>query len=197
MGWSGTLGGALRSATAGAVAALVAATLVAGCSAQQWSFSLKSPGERVNAFLLSYYGMRTRGLPKPEQVDQLSVHVSEVLSGRLRRAYAGQQAYAKRFPGDKPPLVDGDLFSSLFEGPTSFAIGEIEIDKVHAKVMVNFTYTDPANPSSVTKWSDRYIVVHGPRVGGWLVEDVEYLGTWDFAPKGKLSEALEYAATYN
>lgn len=178
-------------------AAFVAATLAAGCSSQQWSFSLKSPGERVNAFLLSYYGMRTRGLPQPAQVDQLSVHLTETLQGRLKRAWAGQQAYAKRFPGDKPPLVDGDLFSSLFEGPTSFAIGEAEMENTRVTVLVNFTYTDPSNPASVTKWTDRYVVVRGPRVGGWLIEDVEYLGTWDFATKGRLSEALEYAATYN
>lgn len=187
----------LRRLVACAGAAILVASLVAGCSAQHWSFSLQSPGERVNAFLQAYYGLRTRGLPQPAQVDQLSVYLSEVLTWRLKRAYAGQRAYAKRFPGDKPPLVDGDLFSSLFEGPTSFAIGDIEVGKVRATVVVNFTYIDPTNSAVVQKWSDRYIAVRVPRVGGWLVEDVEYVGTWDFAAKGKLSEALEYAATYN
>lgn len=179
-----------------AMAAVLSMTLVAGCSAEQWSFSLKSPGERVNAFLYAYYGLRTRGLLLPEQVDVLSVHLSPVLSQRLKRAYDGQRAYAKRFPGDKPPLVDGDLFSSLFEGPTSFKIGDIEGDKNRATVIVEFTYTDPATGQVKQTWTDRYVAVRGPRVGGWLVEDVEYLGGWDFAPKGKLSEALEYAATY-
>jgi hypothetical protein len=180
------------------VAALLTASLVAaGCSAQQWTFSLKAPGERVHAFLLDCYGLRFRGLPQPAQVDALTVHLSPILISRLKRAYDGQQAYARRFPGDKPPLIEGDLFSSLFEGPTSYAIAEVVPDGERARVLVKFTFTDPATGQVVRTWNDRYLVVRGPRVGGWLVEDVEYLGDWDFASKGKLSEALEYAATYD
>lgn len=177
--------------------AVAAFALLAGCSASQWTFSLKAPGERVHAFLFDCYGLRFRGLPQPVQVDALAVHLSPVLASRLKRAFAGQQAYARRFPGDKPPLVDGDLFSSLFEGPTGYAIENVEMDDQRARVLVKFTYTDPATATLVRTWTDRYTVVRGPRVGGWLVEDVEYLGGWEFAPKGKLSEALEYAATYD
>jgi hypothetical protein len=189
--------GTLRLTLARGAAALLAAMLVAGCATQQWSFSLKTPVERVQAFLTDYYQLRFRGLPKPDQLERLTVHLSPGLLLRLQRAQVGQAAYAKRFPGDKPPLVEGDLFSSLFEGPTTYRAAVFEEDNGRFFVLVNFTHSDLKTGQLLKEWTDRYLVVQGDRVGGWLVEDVEYRGGWDFAQKGRLSEALEYAATYD
>lgn len=179
------------------VSVMLASLLVAGCATQQWSFSLKSPVERVQAFLTDYYQLGFRGLPKPDQLERLTVHLSPALVLRLQRASAGQAAYARRFPGDKPPLVDGDLFCSLFEGPSTYRASGFEEEKKRTVVFVNFTYKDRVTGQLQQEWTDRYVVVQGDRVGGWLVDDVEYQGGWDFAQKGRLSEALEYAATYD
>ena len=46
-----------------------------------------------------------------------------------------------------------------------------------------------------TTWNDRYILVKDN--SKLLIDDVEYLGNWDFAQKGRLTDVLTQVVTDN
>jgi hypothetical protein len=146
------------------------------------------PGTRVRSFLNAYHSLKFSGLPTVEQERTLAPHLSPRLRELITAAREVQQEFIARNPDEKPPFVEGDLFSSLFEGPTSFTMGAAKVSSRQASVLVRFTYVDSRPGMKGTTWQDRYLLT---KVNGrWLIDDVEYLGKWDFAPKGKLSEAL-------
>lgn len=151
-----------------------------------------TPGERVAAFLQAYPAQRFRGLPDPGQAAALAPHLSPRLNALLREAVAGQQAYKARFTSDKPPMIDGDIFSSLFEGATSGAVDSVDEKGETATVRVTYTYADPGTGKAIQTWPDRFLLVREGTV--WRIDDVEYLGGWDFAARGRLSAALAETA---
>ncbi len=85
-----------------------------------------SAGDRVSAFLQTYQAQFFRGLPNAEQAATLAPHFSPRLNALFRDALAGQQAYKAKFPSDKPPMIDGDIFSSLFEGASSGSVDAVD-----------------------------------------------------------------------
>ena len=46
-----------------------------------------------------------------------------------------------------------------------------------------------------TTWNDRNILVKDN--SKWLIDDVEYLGNWDFAQKGRLADVLRQVVDDN
>lgn len=149
-------------------------------------------GERVLAFLAQYREQFFRGLPNATQAAALAPHLSPRLNGLLHDALAGQQAFKARYPSDKPPMIDGDIFSSLFEGASSGDIDSVQEADGHVTVRVKYSYSDPETRKVIETWPDRFLLVRdGSR---WLIDDLEYLGGWDFAPRGRLSAALAETA---
>ena len=147
---------------------------------------------RVTEFIQAYKAQGFRGLPDTAHAAALEPHLSVRLNGLLRDALAGQQAYKKKFPSDKPPLVDGDIFSSLFEGATSGVIDNVDESADTARVRVTFTYADLRTGKAIEVWLDRFVLVR--EAAQWRIDDLEYLGTWDFAMRGRLSAALAETA---
>ena len=156
------------------------------------SATVLSAAERVPAFLTAYQSQMFRGLPSPDQAAALAEHFSPRLNGLFRDALAGQQSYKARFPTDKPPMIDGDIFSSLFEGATTGTVETVEASGDTAVVRVKYVYSEPDTGKVIETWPDRFLLVREGE--GWLIDDVEYLGGWDFAPRGKLSAALAETA---
>ena len=152
------------------------------------------PGHRVAAFLRTYRAQQFRGLPDARQADTLAPHLSPRLNGLLVGALQGQQSYKSRFPADKPPMVDGDIFSSLFEGATRGEVEAVVETGDTASVRVKYIYADPVSGKTIESWNDRFLLVRSGNT--WLIDDVEYQGTWDFAVRGRLSTALAETASF-
>lgn len=138
------------------------------------------------------------GAPTDADLQRLAPYLSADLMERLRQARALRDAAATAFPGEKPPFADGSLFTSLFEGPTSFAVGldsllrdpkgVVPDDYADHLVTVRFTH---ASPSDTARWEDRVLVTRsGNR---WVVADIRYGGSWDFAARGSLMGILRTA----
>ena len=149
-------------------------------------------GERVTAFLAAYQAQMFRGLPKTEQAAALAEHFSPRLNGLFADALAGQEAYKAKYPTDKPPMIDGDIFSSLFEGATTGTVESVEASGDAAVARVLYVYAEPDTGKVIQTWSDQFLMVRAGE--DWLIDDVEYLGGWDFSPKGRLSAALAETA---
>ncbi len=89
-------------------------------------------------------------------------------------------------PRRKAPWIEGDLFSSLFEGFQTFTAKPAKIAGEKAEVPIEFVYT---YQGEATRWTDTLLLKRSE--SGWLVDDVRYGATWDFANQGTLQEALK------
>jgi hypothetical protein len=130
------------------------------------------------------------GAPDEKQLKALEPYLGRELRGLLGQARQRQLDDIARAPGDKPAFADGDLFSSLFEGPTSFKVGIDEPTGDTHRISVQLAY-DRQQP--VVSWTDKVVVKSED--GRPVVVDIEYGGTWAFGNKGTLVSVLKQALT--
>ncbi len=128
---------------------------------------------------------------------------SPVLSPRLNKqlvdAAAAQARLTAKVRNAVPPMLEGDIFSSLFEGATAWKIGACQGDAktAHCPVMLSFTPA-PAQSLKAPKpasWSDTLLLTHTPQ--GWKVDDVVYDAGFQFGNTGRLSEMLQMVIAAN
>ena len=121
------------------------------------------PAEVVQAFLVSYNGnfreANTAGFSAPLR--------EAVASAVAIEAKSRAAVQASDFPTDKPQLLEGEIFSGLYEGFTGFEVGDEEITAGRATVDIQFT-----NSHYATGWTDRVQLVDED---GWKIDDVRYL----------------------
>jgi hypothetical protein len=67
----------------------------------------------------------------------------------------------------------------MFEGPHAFKVLSIgPLSDGRRRVLVQLTYMDPYRQGERFDWQDAVWVINSK--GDWLVDDIEYLGEWDF-----------------
>ena len=109
-----------RLRLAAASAALVLST-AAGCRPSAPS----SPSETAAQFYTLLDGLGVRGVPDSLALDAVQPHLDSTLVRLLVEARHARDSVARLVPREKPPFIDGDMFSSLFEGNTSFGIRRV------------------------------------------------------------------------
>jgi hypothetical protein len=140
--------------------------------------------------------LRPSGAPTEAQRAALAPLLSSELVGLLSRADTARATARAAAPTEKPPFTDGDLFSSLFEGPTAHAIGAPVSGAAvpggrlgDLRVPVTLTHVaDPAAGGKSTTWTDTVLLRE--ENGRFVVADIAFGGDWDFANKGSLVAAL-------
>jgi hypothetical protein len=113
-----------------------------------------------------------------------------VLSDRLNKQIADAARAGDRFNAHNkgsPPLLEGDLFTSMFEGATSWKIGACSGDAKAAHCAVALRH-DEAKQKPVT-WTDTVYLTADQ--GGWRVDDIGYGAGFAFGNTGKLSQTLK------
>lgn len=133
-----------------------------------------APRKVVEDFYTLHIANRPAGLPDGEQLARLKPYFSDRLYALIVDALAYRDEMQRRHPDEKPPYVDGDPFTSLFEGPRAFEVVRVDGDEVR----VRFAYDD-------AKWEDVVVVKDG------RIDDVIFGGAGEFNPAGRLSEALQ------
>jgi|GEM_PF-23289 len=158
---------------------------------------LAAAPERVVADLYAALSaQRPSGAPTDAQRAVLAPLLSAELIGLLQRADAARSAARAAAPPEKPPFTDGDLFSSLFEGPTGFAVGapasgaDVPGGRLgDVRVPVTLTHgADAAAGGKATTWTDTVLLRE--ENGRFVVADIVFGGGWDFANKGSMLSAL-------
>jgi len=137
-------------------------------------FAADSPQDVVERFYTAYIDAAPPGLPDGEALERLKPFLSERLYGLIVDALKYRDEMIERHPDEKPPYVDGDHFTSSFEGAKSFEVLRVDGENVH----VAFTYED-------AKWEDVIVVKDG------RIDDVIYGGAGEFNPPGRLSDNLK------
>lgn len=126
------------------------------------------------------------GIPSAADRARYAPFLSPTLEQLLGKAEAAQARFAKANK-DSPPLLEGDIFTSMFEGATSVAVGVCNGDGARGRCEVKLEYVDKG--IKPTTWSDAVLLVNTP--AGWRIDDIDYGGGWAFGNKGKLSELLK------
>lgn len=164
-------------------AACLAAAMLAGCSEAP-----PGPADVVGRFYELRLELDISGAPSHKELQALKPLLAAELHDLLDQARRRRDADRAEAPAEKPAFAEGDLFSSLFEGPTSYQVGVDEVTGEVHRVSVQLAY-DLQQP--VVSWTDKVVVVS--EAGKWVVADVEYGGNWDFGNKGSLVSLLKQA----
>lgn len=135
------------------------------------------------------------GIPDAKGRAKYAPYLSEGLSALLTQASAAEDKFAKANK-DTPPMVEGDLFTSNFEGATAYKIGACTGDTKAGHCAIQLTY-DPGktdNPKDKPfSWTDTAYLVNS--ASGWKIDDIAFGGNWDFGNKGKMSDTLKMVIT--
>lgn len=125
------------------------------------------------------------GIPDSGGRARLAPYLSAALNKLLADGAAAEARFAAKVK-DSPPLVEGDLFTSMFEGATSWKLSACSASGDTARCPVTFTHAEAGHPPLT--WTDALLLVNTPQ--GWRVDDVVYGGGFQFGNTGKLTDTL-------
>ena len=146
----------------------------------------EEPKVFANRFYQTYLELNVRGLPDEKELKLLSPYLSEDLRQLFEKAQFQQKRFIQENPVDmKPPWVDGDMFTSLFEGARSFKVGAVKRRGVYTEVNVNLEYKEDGETS---RWNDTLVLVKTKQ--GWRVWNILLNGDWQFKSGGSLRQVL-------
>lgn len=164
------------------------------------AFAADDPAAAVNAFYAVYAAQHAQGGGIPDATVRL--RFQPVLSPRLNKqladAAAAQARLTAKVRNAVPPVLEGDIFSSLFEGAGSWKVGACQTAAKAARCSVALNYTPPpaAGPKAKpANWNDTVLLVNTPQ--GWKVDDVVYDAGFAFGNTGKLSDMLAMVIATN
>jgi hypothetical protein len=130
---------------------------------------------------------RISGLPTEKQMEALGPLMTAGLRAAIGRARELQSKQMREAPEDKPDWIEGDLFSSLFEGVTSWEVGDVfTAPAVEGQVKVRQSYTDEGQPP--VHWTDT--LVFQKDGGKWLLDNIRLGGEWQFKTGASLRDSL-------
>ena len=146
----------------------------------------------VKRFLHFYFHDYHRGLPGESQLPELATFVTPELVDLFKAAMKGEDCYEKKENYEGPPYIEGDLFSSLFEGGTVATYRLVKQEEDRATVEIEWTNDSKAAGGPPFSWKDRVFLARTAR--GWLISDFAHDGDWDFMKKGNVSWGLAAVA---
>lgn len=120
------------------------------------------------------------GLPSTAQMKRLSRYLAPEIVAAIERARTEQTEFMRKSPDEKPPWIEGDLFSSLFEGVETWKLGTAKVSGTSAEVPVQLSYR--GGSKQVSSWTDTLVLKKTQT--GWQVFDIRMGGEWDFKAGG-------------
>jgi hypothetical protein len=170
------------------IAILSAVVLASGAQAADNDAMAKA----ANGFYTAYSTFHpSDGIPDVAGRARYAPYISERLNALLTQANAAESKFASANK-NTPPLVEGDLFTSNFEGATAFKVGACTGDAKAGHCAVQLTYNpgNTGNPKDKPfNWTDTAYLVNSAQ--GWRLDDIGFGGNWDFGNKGRMSQTLD------
>lgn len=152
------------------------------------------PEDAAQAVFDQITALKPSGLPDADQHAQIRQSLSPALNAALDEARNWQQQEIERMaheaPDEKPPMIEGDYFSSLFEGAQSATVASASTDGARSVVTLTRRYQEDG--SDAIQWTDRAVMIEVD--GRWLLDDIEYGADWAFkAGNQSLRKTLQAA----
>jgi hypothetical protein len=143
-------------------------------------------GAVASRFYATYAAQPRRGgLPEGVSRGRYLPLLSPRLAKLLNDAAAAQARFHAKVK-NAPPLIEGDLFSSQFEGFQTYKVGACTGSAIAGRCSVQLHYGEP-NQKPVD-WIDDILLVKAG--GAWKVDDIAYKGSFAFGNSGLLSQTL-------
>ena len=145
-----------------------------------------SPAKAAEGFYAVYSTFHpSDGIPDAAGRAKYAPFLSPFLDKLLADGNAAEIRFNKANK-NSPPLIEGDLFTSMFEGATSYKIGACKVSAAQASCVVDLVYDDKKD--TPMRWTDTITLTKTK--ADWRVNDILYGGNWEYANKGKLSATL-------
>jgi hypothetical protein len=162
------------------------AALVAGCGKTK----NVTPADVALQFFVTLELGGVREVPEPRALLAIEPYLTPDLVADLKAARTLRDAPLPPGSTDKPPFTDGNPFSSLFEGHSTYRMGTTAIRGDTALVTVSFTNTAQ---KPALEWKDTVMLL--PNGTGetrtWRVADIRYGNRWEFGYSGSLRGVLK------
>lgn len=123
------------------------------------------PEAAAMTFFQHYQSMKLTGLPSDKEIRQLAPWLSNGLRKTIAAARAEQARCMKAFKDEKPPWIEGDLFTSNFEGFTTFQVNKTEA--ASTRLTLQFEYVENGQKFA---WKDDVEMVR--EGGSWKLNDI-------------------------
>ena len=130
------------------------------------------------------------GIPDEKARAALARFLSPGLMHLLGDAAAAETRFASKYK-DAPPLLEGDLFTSNFEGATSWTVRKCDKSGAEMACVVGLSFDPKDGKNKQVAWTDRLYLTESQ--GDWRIDDVAYGASWPFGNKGRLSDTLKEA----
>ncbi len=148
------------------------------------------PQQTVEALYRWRIASPMTGAPRGDELNQLRPWLGRELLCLLQAAGELRDRATAAQPDDKPPFVEGDLFSSVFEGPQRLKLGTLQRGRQQSLLDLHFEADTGAQPP-VFRWTDRaHLRLEG---GRWVLVDIEYRAPVEFGNRGRLRDSLREA----
>ena len=137
----------------------------------------QAPEEAVRSFYSWALAHRSRGLPSSKDRTQLANLLSPDVIQLLKSASDTEAKCVKTAPkGDKPLIIEGDLFVGNYEGATEVAYRDLRRNGDTIVVDADLIYVDTRFPKGhkhrAVAWKDRLeLRLVGER---WYVQDIRF-----------------------
>jgi hypothetical protein len=172
-----------------AFAALLAAS-PAFAAARKTPAPLPTAERGAAQFYAAYIRLHPSGIPDARRRTRLMPFLTQRLYALLQAGERAENRYAEATKHESPPIVEGDMFTSLFEGATSFSVTScMATGEKTATCTVSLTYKSEGQPD--TSWTDTVSLVREER--RFRVDEITFGGAWPFANKGTLSDLVNDA----
>lgn len=155
-----------------------------------------TPEDTAQRFYTWVLGHASAGLPTVKERGQLAEVLAPSLVQLLKDASETEARCIRVAPkGDKPDVIEGDLFVDVYEGASEVAYGEVrKADDDHATLPVQLALVDRrqprAHPHRAVIWSDTVVLQR--ENARWWVRDVQFKDQRSLV--GSLTEYIESGA---
>ena len=146
-----------------------------------------TPEDGAEAFYKVYLKLGTvDGVPGQAARAKLAPVVTDGLMRLLVAADKAEQRHYKATKGQEPPMIEGDLFTSLFEGAAGYEVASCETLGESAVCAITLSADD--GKGGTFTWTDQAVTAHvGDR---WRLDNIKFGGTWAFGIHGDLRTVL-------
>jgi hypothetical protein len=131
--------------------------------------------DAANRFYRTYLKLNPRGLPTEEEMKAFGPLFTAELLELISAARHEQQKFIREHPDQKPPLIEGNLFASNYEGVSSFSRGTPTYNDDKAS---NPVYLEYREGKSIGRWIDVIVLERANKE--WRVWDIFLNAPWPF-----------------
>ena len=128
-----------------------------------------SPREFAQRFYALLYELKIIGLPNAEEFKTIAPFLSPSLQKLLFAAKQKQSEYMRKNPTNKPPWIEGDLFSNSMEEILRYKVGTPEIENSLVRIPVRVTSHEE---KFMSRWTDTLLLRRNN--SKWVVTNVIY-----------------------